>query len=64
MGDAPIEEGSDEATREEQLRGILAQVQEDVRMGHAHDADALLRQRLDEAGLSATDDEIRSYLGE
>lgn len=59
--DAPIEEGATEAARSEQIRGILVQVREDVKMGHAHDEEALLRQRLAEAGISVSDDEIERY---
>ncbi|MRG59901.1 hypothetical protein GE115_08465 [Agromyces sp. CFH 90414] len=62
MSDAPVEDGSNEATREEQIRGILAQVREDVRMGHAHDEEALLRQRLDEAGIPIAEEDLRLYL--
>ncbi|WP_350348267.1 hypothetical protein ABIQ69_16790 [Agromyces sp. G08B096] len=62
MSDGPIEEGATEASREEQIRGILNQVQEDVRMGHAHDEEELLRQRLHEAGISVREDELRLYL--
>lgn len=59
--DAPIEDGATEASRSEQIRGILVQVREDVKMGHAHDEEALLRQRLADAGISISDDEIERY---
>jgi len=62
MSEGPIEEGATEATRDEQIRGILAQVQEDVRMGHADDREALLRQRLSEAGIGVSDEELRLFL--
>lgn len=59
--DAPVEDGATEATRSDQIRGILVQVREDVKMGHGHDEEALLRQRLAEAGISVSDDEIERY---
>ncbi|KZE93860.1 hypothetical protein AVP42_01480 [Agromyces sp. NDB4Y10] len=59
---APIEDGATEASRSEQIRGILVQVREDMRMGHAHDEQALLRQRLEEAGIAVSDDEIERYI--
>lgn len=62
MTDGPIEEGATEATREEKIRGIIAQVQEDVRMGHADDEEELLRQRLGDAGIGVTEEELRLYL--
>jgi hypothetical protein len=62
MTDGPIEEGATEATREEKIRGILAQVQEDVRMGHADDEEELLRQRLSDADIGVSEDELRLYL--
>jgi hypothetical protein len=58
----PIEDGADDASRSEQIRGILVQVREDVKMGHAHDEEALLRQRLADAGISVSDDEIERYV--
>jgi hypothetical protein len=61
--DGPIQEGANEATREEKIRGILAQVDYDLEQGHADDRDQLLRQRFDEAGLSVTDDELRGFAG-
>ncbi|MEI5585490.1 MULTISPECIES: hypothetical protein [unclassified Agromyces] len=60
--DAPIEDGATDATRAEQIRGILVQVREDMKMGHAHDEESLLRQRLADAGISVSDDEIERYV--
>lgn len=59
--DAPIEDGANDASRSEQIRGILVQVREDMKMGHAHDEESLLRQRLADAGISVSDDEIERY---
>lgn len=61
--DGPIQEGANEATREEKIRGVLAQVDQDLDQGYADDREQLLRQRVDEAGLSVTDDELRGYAG-
>jgi predicted dehydrogenase len=62
MTDGPIEEGATEATHDEKIRGIVAQVREDVRMGHADDEEGLLRQRLADAGIEVTDTQVRQYL--
>lgn len=62
MTDGPIEEGATEATREEKIRGILAQVQHDMDAGHAHDQEDLLRQRLSESGIDVTEEQLRLYL--
>lgn len=61
MSDGPMQEGATEATREEKIRGILAQVQEDLKHGHADDRGQLLRQRLDEAGIEVTESELRQF---
>lgn len=58
----PVEDGATEATRAEQIRGILEQVHEDIRMGHAHDEGALLRERLADAGISVSEEEIERYI--
>ncbi|MFE5670296.1 hypothetical protein ACFQ58_01675 [Agromyces sp. NPDC056523] len=60
--DAPIEEGATEATRAEQIRGILDQVRADVRLGHAHDEAALLRQRLADAGIAVSEAELEQFI--
>lgn len=60
--DAPIEDGATEATRTEQIRGILEQVREDVRLGHAHDEAELLRQRLADAGIAVSEDEFERFV--
>jgi len=58
----PIEDGANEASRADRIAGILVQVHEDVRMGHAHDEAALLRQRLEDAGIAVSDEELERYL--
>lgn len=60
--DGPVEAGATEATRTEQIRGILEQVREDVRLGHAHDEGELLRQRLDDAGIAVSEDELEQFV--
>ena len=60
--DEPVQRGATEASRSEQIRGILAQVQEDLRLGHVHDEGAALRQRLDEAGIPVPEEELERYL--
>lgn len=60
--DGPVERGATEATRAEQIRGILEQVHEDLRLGHAHDEGALLRQRLAEADIPVPEEELERYL--
>lgn len=60
--DAPIEDGALEATRTEQIRGILEQVREDVRLGHGHDEAELLRQRLHDAGIAVSEDEFARFI--
>jgi|GEM_PF-2696677 len=60
--DGPIEAGAGDATRAEQIAGILEQVRSDVRLGHSHDEEAELRQRLADAGITASDEEIERYV--
>lgn len=60
--DAPIEAGATEATRTEQIRGLLEQVRQDVRVGHANDEAELLRQRLADAGIAVREDELEQFL--
>ncbi|GAA1057900.1 hypothetical protein GCM10017608_03020 [Agromyces luteolus] len=60
--DEPVEEGAGDASRAERIAGILDQVRSDVRLGHAHDEEAELRQRLAEAGITASDEEIERYV--
>ncbi|MGR0318514.1 hypothetical protein [Agromyces sp. ZXT2-3] len=58
---APIEDGAGDATRTEQIRGILVQVREDLRLGHAQDEAGELRRRFADAGIAVSDDEIERY---
>src|SRR5690554_1591028 len=49
---APIEEGSDEATNDEAIDGVVEQVRADIQLGHTHeDVLTLLHQRFSEANI-------------
>ncbi|MGH1547791.1 hypothetical protein ACRAWB_00855 [Leifsonia poae] len=56
--DEPIMHGSTEATDESKVAGIVEQVRADVQLRRQEDAEQLLRQRLGEAGLQVSDEEI------
>ncbi|GAA2031510.1 hypothetical protein GCM10009819_14270 [Agromyces tropicus] len=60
--DEPVEDGALEADPADRIAGILEQVRSDVRLGHAQDEEAELRQRLADAGISASDAEIERYV--
>ncbi|WP_155864940.1 hypothetical protein [Gryllotalpicola ginsengisoli] len=51
----PVMDGALDATLEEQLRGILSQVQSEAASNDGVDVEVLLRQRLDETGLEVDD---------
>ncbi|MFP7762261.1 hypothetical protein [Marisediminicola sp. LYQ134] len=54
----PIEDGSESASHEERLDGIVEQVTQDVRLGHTDDAAAELRQRLGDSGIELADSDF------
>lgn len=57
--DAPIQDGSDDATNQQQLDGILEQVRSDIRNGHTHESpEQLLRQRVRESGVDVSDERL------
>jgi hypothetical protein len=60
--DAPIEDGHDEATDDQRLEGIIQQVRGDVALGNADDTREMVRQRLEEAGMSASESDIDAVL--
>jgi hypothetical protein len=60
--DGPALDGATEATREQQLDGIVAQVASDVRHHGIDDAGGLLRQRITECGIDVGDDEFALLL--
>lgn len=53
--DAPIEDGSDDASIDEKLDGIAVQMRGDVDLGHVDVIRTMARQRLEDAGLPADD---------
>jgi hypothetical protein len=60
--DEPIMDGSTEATDESKVAGIVEQVRADVQLRSSEDTERLLRQRLDEAGLQVSDEEISRHV--
>jgi hypothetical protein len=59
----PIQPGSDDASRQQKIEGILDQVRSDARLGNAGDTDQLLRERLADAGLSLDEGELARIRG-
>ncbi|MCW4386195.1 hypothetical protein OH146_10475 [Salinibacterium sp. SYSU T00001] len=58
--DGPIEDGSGDASNDEQLRGIVEQVRHDVASGRSHDTVLEeLRQRTGETGIEVSDERLR-----
>jgi hypothetical protein len=53
--DAPIEDGSDDATEREKIAGIAEQMRADAGAGAVDDLRAMARQRLEEAQLPTDD---------
>lgn len=60
--DAPIEEGSDDATERERIAGIAQQMQADTAAGAVDDLRTMVRQRLEEAQLPADDATVDSIV--
>lgn len=57
--DGPIQDGSEDATNQQRLDGIVEQVRSDIREGHAHEsAEQLLRQRVRETGVEVSDERL------
>ena len=56
--DAPIEDGSDEATIQQKIDGVARQMQGDAELGHVDDLRAMALQRLEEAGLPTDDSTV------
>jgi len=54
----PVEAGSESATRQQKIDGIVQQVSADIVLWDESDPTKLLRERLTESGISFTDDEI------
>jgi hypothetical protein len=60
--DAPIEDGHDEATDDQRLEGVIQQVRGDVALGNVDDVRAMVRQRLSEAGLDASESDVDAVM--
>ena len=60
--DAPIEDGSDDATEREKIAGIAQQMRADAAAGAVDDLRAMARQRLEEARLPADDATVESVI--
>lgn len=57
--DAPIQDGSDDATNTQKLDGIIEQVRSDMRNGNTHEsAEQLLRERVRETGVDVSDERL------
>lgn len=54
--------GSTEATDESKVAGIVEQVRADVQLRRQEDAEQLLRQRFDDAGLQVSDEDISRHV--
>jgi hypothetical protein len=59
----PIEDGSEDASRDAKVDGIVDQVKSDAQLGNVDDIDRVLRERLDEAGISVDDAEFDRIRG-
>ena len=58
----PIEEGSDDASRSQKLEGVVAQVRGDLDLGHVDDVRVMVRQRLEDAGLPSSDEDVEAVV--
>jgi len=58
----PVEAGHDDATRAEQLEGVIDQVRGDLLLGHVDDARGMVRDRLADAGLGADESDVDAVL--
>lgn len=56
--DEPVMSGSDEAGRDEKVRGIVEQLTADMQLRPQEDSEKLLKQRLDDAGIASDDAEV------
>lgn len=62
--DSPVEDGSDDATIEEKLRGLVAQIRRDFHIGVSPDPEEDLRRRLGDSGIEISDDEFEKLLAD
>ena len=58
----PVEAGHDDATRAEQLEGVIEQVRGDLLLGHVDDARGMVRDRLADARLGASESDVDAVL--
>jgi hypothetical protein len=56
--DEPVEDGHDEATDGQKLEGVIQQVRGDVALGSVDDVRKMVQQRLDEAGLPSSPNDV------
>jgi hypothetical protein len=54
----PIEDGHDDAGTGEKIEGLLEQTRQDITQGHIDDPAEVLRQRLNDGGLTVSDEEF------
>jgi hypothetical protein len=59
---APIEDGSDDASAQDRIDGIVEQTRADVAQGHVGDVRDTLAQRLGDAGMEVSRDEFEELL--
>lgn len=63
--DSPIQDGSDDASNDERLAGIVEQVRTDVGSGHTHESVLeLLSQRVRETGVDVEESRLRELARE
>lgn len=63
--DEPIQDGSDDASNDERIQGIVEQVRSDLRSGHTHEsAEQMLRQRFAESQVEVSDDRLAKLAAE
>ena len=61
--DAPIQDGSDEATNSEKIAGLAQQMRGDAAAGYVDDLRAMARQRLEEAQLPTDEATVDQVVG-
>ena len=54
----PIQDGHDDASDAQKLEGIIEQVRNDVVLGYVDDVRTMVRQRLEDAGLAASANDV------
>ena len=54
----PIQDGHDDASDAQKLEGVIEQVRSDVVLGHVDDVRKMVRQRLEDTGLPASENDV------